>query len=264
MRVLSLSMSYFYKPSLEVVVLMYHRVSGDINLELDIPLSSFQTQMEWLVKNYHIISLDDLFNAELSYLNGDKPRAVITFDDAFSDFYYYAWPILKKLEIPSTLYVPTEFVEHPDRPPISVYNSGIDSSKLEPMSWDQLREVSSDPNVIIGAHSHAHQEYSSFNEVEIMQDIHKSHELYERELGFIPRHFAYPRGAYSNEANAVLCKHYSSIAFVGGGRLDKQKLKSRYVTRTPILRSDGEFWFKYRVNGSLYYEELLADFIKKR
>jgi peptidoglycan/xylan/chitin deacetylase (PgdA/CDA1 family) len=43
------------------------------------------------------------------------PRAVlVTFDDAYQDFKQHAWPVLKRYQIPVTLFVPTAFPDHPE------------------------------------------------------------------------------------------------------------------------------------------------------
>jgi len=44
------------------------------------------------------------------------PRAVlITFDDAYLDFAEHAWPVLRRLSLPATLFVPTAYPDHPER-----------------------------------------------------------------------------------------------------------------------------------------------------
>ena len=35
---------------------------------------------------------------------------VLTFDDAYGDFYYNAWPLLRKYGFRATVFVPTDYV----------------------------------------------------------------------------------------------------------------------------------------------------------
>lgn len=93
----------------QVAILMYHRVSprpDGWSLE---PLSppSFEEQAEYFCRNYEMLPLDKL----VSYLRQGKAlpeKAVaITFDDGYRDNYLHAYPILKKYNIPATVFLTT-------------------------------------------------------------------------------------------------------------------------------------------------------------
>lgn len=261
---LSILFTSFRHNESDLVILMYHRVTGDIDLEIDIEFLNFEKQIVWLRDNYNVISLDkatEIFKSEIS-LNYSRKSVVITFDDAFEDFYTHAWPLLKKFNLPSTLYVPTEFINNHDKVPISSPITDLD--KLKPMTWDMLREVMKDPLVTIAAHSHTHSEFSKMTASAIEQEVIESKNNFQTELGFIPRHFAYPRGAWNIEAKNTVKKYYKTISLVGGGGVNFAKLKLLEIPRVPILKSDGFKFFKYRLQERLKFDELIADIIKKR
>lgn len=102
-------------------VLTYHRVA---NLHADPSLSlrsisavpeSFALQMRHLRQHYAPVSMQDLLSAIVEQ-KPLPPRAVlITFDDAYHDFVDWAWPTLKSLGLPATLFVPTAYPDHPER-----------------------------------------------------------------------------------------------------------------------------------------------------
>lgn len=104
-------------------VLTYHRVDvPQARPWLDPVLISaspevFESQMRYLSANYHPISVSDVL--EVLERNDRRilpPRAVlVTFDDAYQDFEQHAWPVLKRYQIPVTLFVPTAFPDHPER-----------------------------------------------------------------------------------------------------------------------------------------------------
>jgi peptidoglycan/xylan/chitin deacetylase (PgdA/CDA1 family) len=75
----------------------------------------FEAQMTAVLRHHRPIALADLLAASRG--SGQlPPRAVlVTFDDAYRDFRDNAWPILKKLGIPVTLFVPTAFPDAPER-----------------------------------------------------------------------------------------------------------------------------------------------------
>jgi peptidoglycan/xylan/chitin deacetylase (PgdA/CDA1 family) len=67
----------------------------------------------FVARRYRVIGMDDLLDVrETGRPIG--PRAVmITFDDAYRDFADHAWPILRRLHLPVTLFVPTGYVDDP-------------------------------------------------------------------------------------------------------------------------------------------------------
>lgn len=102
-------------------VLTYHRVDrpearADLNPALiSATPEGFAAQMGWLAANYRVLSL-----AELAQAVRDRaplpPRAVmVTFDDASVDFGEHAWPVLRRLGLPVTLFVPTGYPDRPER-----------------------------------------------------------------------------------------------------------------------------------------------------
>ncbi len=102
-------------------VLTYHRVDEpDAHPELSPTLNSatpqgFAQQMAYLASQCRVVSMAEVLRF---YARGESlpPRAVlVTFDDAYCDFQEYAWPILKRLQLPVTLFVPTAFPDHLER-----------------------------------------------------------------------------------------------------------------------------------------------------
>lgn len=98
-----------------LATLTYHRVAdpGDTP-ELDPALVSarpheFQAQLEYLVASRPVVGLDEV----LAAFRGDRelpPGAVsLTFDDAYRDFADHAWPIIRRLGVPVTLFVATAY-----------------------------------------------------------------------------------------------------------------------------------------------------------
>ena len=89
-----------------LVVLTYHHV--------DVP-DAFDEQMRYLAKNYQVVSMPEVLEV---YKHGGclpSPALMITFDDAYTDFMTHAWPILKRYQLPVTLFVSTAFPDHPER-----------------------------------------------------------------------------------------------------------------------------------------------------
>jgi peptidoglycan/xylan/chitin deacetylase (PgdA/CDA1 family) len=86
-------------------ILCYHRVGTE-----GVPLFSrldpqvFKAQMKYIRKHYRLVSVGQLCR---EIANGDnvKPSLAITFDDGYRDLYTHAFPVLRKYEIPATIYL---------------------------------------------------------------------------------------------------------------------------------------------------------------
>jgi peptidoglycan/xylan/chitin deacetylase (PgdA/CDA1 family) len=102
-------------------VLTYHRV--DIVREddaLDPTLVSaspetFAEQMHYLATRYKVVSLAQVMDAR-EQRRPLPPRSVLlTFDDGYCDFGENVWPLLKRLGLAATLFVPTALPGNPAR-----------------------------------------------------------------------------------------------------------------------------------------------------
>ncbi|MGH6908147.1 MAG: polysaccharide deacetylase family protein [Aestuariivirga sp.] len=66
--------------------------------------------------------------------------------------------------------------------------------RAEAMGWDELRLIAADPLCTIGAHTVHHYAVSQLGEAEALDEMTKSADRIERELGSRPAYFAYPYG----------------------------------------------------------------------
>lgn len=96
-------------------ILAYHRVAELRDTQtvdarsVSATPAGFTRQMKHLARNYHVISMLQLLNRVENGIPLPKRAVLITFDDAYSDFAYAAWPTLKRFGLPATLFVPTAY-----------------------------------------------------------------------------------------------------------------------------------------------------------
>jgi peptidoglycan/xylan/chitin deacetylase (PgdA/CDA1 family) len=91
------------------VILMYHRVLKDEFINGLAP-QEFEKQIAYIHKYFNVVSIEDLLRDIKN--NISKPYSLaLTFDDGHYDFYTSAWPILKKYNLPASLYITTGFVD---------------------------------------------------------------------------------------------------------------------------------------------------------
>ncbi len=101
-------------------VLTYHRVLDPKDdphayQRVTIKPDDFERQVRFLVENYHVISMQELLRVSQNEAVLPSRAVLVTFDDGYNDFAENAWPILKKHQVPVTLFVPTAYPDHPER-----------------------------------------------------------------------------------------------------------------------------------------------------
>ncbi|VAW58683.1 Polysaccharide deacetylase [hydrothermal vent metagenome] len=100
-------------------ILAYHRIY-DMGNEDEFPFDpelisatpdDFETQMRYVKKHFNPIT----FKHIIDYQNGNTKLpecpVIITFDDGHLDNYTHAFPVLKKLHIPATIFISTEYMD---------------------------------------------------------------------------------------------------------------------------------------------------------
>jgi peptidoglycan/xylan/chitin deacetylase (PgdA/CDA1 family) len=111
----------------KLLILMYHQIhQGQAdpveNFDgLSVELNDFVRQMRYLARHYQVISLEQ----GLERSSTSAHRAVIAFDDAYASFHHFAYPVLRALGLPATVFVPTDFIE----------------GRMQIMWWDRLRQI---------------------------------------------------------------------------------------------------------------------------
>ena len=220
-----------------IIALMYHRFEENKYPSTNIRINDFIKHIE-LMKNSNIEFIDEKTLKEiiLKKKNYSEKKILLTIDDAFLSFYKNAWPILQKEKIPFILFVNTREINnrHPNY-----------------MSWDQIREIQKSNLGIIGGHSFSHEYLAFATEDEIVKDINKSIEDYQRELNFNPEIFSYPFGEYSLEVKNIVKKLGYVMAFGQHSGVIHQRSDIFELPRFPINESYGTLdRFSFLLNTS--------------
>jgi len=95
----------------KVIVLMYHRIACPETdpWQLSVHKENFEQQLDVIKKNYKVISIREL-SEQLANNKIETNCICITFDDAYTDNYLYAKPLLEKYNFPATFFVPVHFI----------------------------------------------------------------------------------------------------------------------------------------------------------
>ena len=88
-----------------VRILLYHRFSTFAQ-------ESLAAQCAHLRKHYHLVSLDEIAGWLRKGETLPKNSLAVTVDDGYRDFYQNAYPIFSAHQIPVTIFLATEFLDH--------------------------------------------------------------------------------------------------------------------------------------------------------
>jgi len=99
----------------KVAILMYHSIQnskkGQTSLYYQKVISSspndFEKQIIYLKKRFNIISLDEYVTIVKNKRIIPRNCVIITFDDGYRDNYINAYPILRKYNVPATIFITT-------------------------------------------------------------------------------------------------------------------------------------------------------------
>jgi peptidoglycan/xylan/chitin deacetylase (PgdA/CDA1 family) len=231
-------------------VLIYHQVESGTKGQMDVPASRFRRQVEWLATRGRFARLEDVLTEAGS---DDAERVwVLTFDDGYEDVYDHAFPVMRDAGIPFTLYLTTRPMEQRTR-----YDNGA-----APLTWDQVNEMISTGLVTVGAHTHTHPDLRHLSRDRIADEFERSNRLIVERTGIVPRHFCYPKGYWSADAEEEIADRYDT-ATLGAGHPVTERTNPFRIHRVPVQRSDGEFFFKQKMKSGLRLEESARRAIKR-
>lgn len=145
---------------------------------------------DYRVKGWKFVSIDKL---------PKKGKWVcITFDDGYRDNYTLAYPMLKRLGVPFTVYVTTGFINN--QQPMWWY-----PDEQLGISHEELRAMDADPLCTIGAHTVSHPKLDTLTRKQQYKEIADSKQVLENLLGHEVQHFSFPHGAH-NEDSLTICR----------------------------------------------------------
>ena len=193
-----------------LLVLMFHKVT-----EPNDQFEHLEQFFLYLKTHYSIVLPGDLIpKLRLS--------VCLTFDDAYADFYWKVFPLLKKHQIPAVLAVPTGFILEDTlllptaRMAItqSEAMTGENYKKAPFCTWQELKEMHDSELVKLASHYHTHAS-SKTNDFDINKELVYSRQLLTSKSGKAVDTLVYPYGHYSKEIHTISCQHYTYIMRIG-------------------------------------------------
>ncbi len=174
-------------------IIMYHSIeakAADKKNLLVVGAAAFEEQMRFLREHkYNVISLKELANLIKNKLPIPPKTVVITFDDGYKNNLTVALPVLKRYNLPATIFVaPTEISRVP------YY-----------LNWEELKSLSETPLIDIGAHSMSHAFLPGIkDENTLIYEIRGSKKMLEKKLGKNISLFSYPAGGFNKKIRQIV------------------------------------------------------------
>ena len=212
-----------------VPVLNYHQINNEDHNVLTLSDTEFEAQINYLSQEgYNGISPDQLAD----YLQYGKQLPskpiLITLDDGYKDNYRVAYPILQKYHFTATIFVITDFIGH--------YGKYL--------TWNQIREMS-DNGFSFEDHTLSHISLPKASDEEIRNQLVKSREALEWQLGKKVEYLAYPGGEYDSRVIQLAKEAGYRAAFTVNFGRDRINSTLYTLNRIPIFGGESHTFFRF-------------------
>jgi peptidoglycan/xylan/chitin deacetylase (PgdA/CDA1 family)/trans-aconitate methyltransferase len=192
---------YAQERQFTIPVLMYHRVAEEGPEDLSayrVSARTLEHQLRFLRRRgFRSITTAQWMEAACSRGSLRGRPIILSFDDAYLDFYDTAWPLIARNGFSAHVFVPTGKVGA---------TSDWDAAYGEPaplMSWEQIDELSKQ-GCTFGSHLHTHTAADLMSSAALLEEAVGSRELLEKVTGQEVRTVAPPYGAMDSRTEQIL------------------------------------------------------------
>lgn len=186
-------------------IFYYHRIAdlGFVDPHVDdrnVTPRVFEKQIARLASVAEFLPLHDLQHKVASPPTQHRPFVCLTFDDGYANFCAQALPILKRYNVPATVFVITSLIGRQGPLPFDSW-SRRNSHRAPPetwrsMNWGEIEACLSSGLITIGAHSHRHLKGRECTEAQLREEVEQSRDVMRSRLGEAQaRAYAYPYGS---------------------------------------------------------------------
>jgi peptidoglycan/xylan/chitin deacetylase (PgdA/CDA1 family) len=230
----------------EVLVLCYHGVSPTWPARLSIEPDAFERQIASLAKRGYR-------GATVRQAIEDPPAErtlAVTFDDAYRSVLELARPILDRLGMPASVYVPTSW---PGReapmswPGIDQWLDTPHEGELRCMSWDELRGLG-DLGWEVGSHTRSHPRLPELGDSALDEELAGSRADCEAGLGAPCDSLAYPYGAV--DERVIEAAGRAGYAYAVSLPRGLHRPRPLHWPRVGVYHVDGETDWRFRLKVS--------------
>jgi peptidoglycan/xylan/chitin deacetylase (PgdA/CDA1 family) len=186
-------------------ILTYHSIDNN-GSAISVSPEKFRSQVRQLKEmSFEVISLSQ---AVACLFQGEALPArslVMTFDDGFKSVYHEAYPVLREMGLPATVFLVPEYCGRSNQWPGQPRR--IPASEL--LDWKEIKEMS-EHGIDFGAHTLTHRDLSQLPFDEAVREIRESKLILENRLGRPVRFFAYPYGKGTAAIRSIVGREFAA------------------------------------------------------
>jgi peptidoglycan/xylan/chitin deacetylase (PgdA/CDA1 family) len=178
----------------DLLILCYHAVSGSWPNAGAIDPAVLEHQVAYLLRRGY---RPETLSAALAAEHGQR-SLVVSFDDAFSSVLERGLPVLRRLGVPATLFVPTDFAAEAAPMTWSTLARWLGTEherELRCMSWQEVRQVAAE-GWEVGSHTCSHPKLTALGPQAARAELLRSRQVCEEQLQRACPTLAYPFGLY--------------------------------------------------------------------
>lgn len=235
----------FADPQVNIAILCYHNLSPTTPGSMNMTPQKFEAEMQWLKDNgFSFITLNDA----VDYLQGRRatlpPKPVVlTADDGWQSVYTYMFPIVRKLNIPVTLFI---------------YPGTISEGK-HALTWDELKQLKQTGLFEIQGHTYTHPNFkiakrhlspAAYDKF-VKNELVNSKKVLEDKLGVKISYLAWPFGIYNNYLEQQAKDAGYVMAFTIGGLGANRSFAPMEQPRFMIIDAESMKTFQELINGAV-------------
>jgi len=211
-------------------VLTYHSIGS----QRGVTEENFRQQMFWLSNYAAVLELDSVVRDEWIPSPSGLVCA-ITFDDGYASVYRKAFPILRKLRLPATVYLVVEAIGAVQRFSSNEFEGLYPDEDM--LMWSEVKEMR-DGGLQFGSHLLRHHDLTSLSAADADEQLIGSKHQVEERLGVPCTSFCYPWGRHNNAtADAVRGAGYENAVITIQDRWDRAHPPDRYrIPRADVRR----------------------------
>jgi peptidoglycan/xylan/chitin deacetylase (PgdA/CDA1 family) len=230
------------------IILCYHAVSEDWPSVGAVTPDLLDRQLRHLLsRRYRPLTLSEACESHSA-----GRTFVVTFDDAFHSILERGLPVLERLGIRATVFVPTDFASEAAPMTWSTLSQWVGTAherELRCMSWDDIRRLAG-LGWEVGSHTCSHPKLTAVGPGEAALELNRSKLVCEEELQSGCASFAYPFGSHDREiVDLVDRAGYESAVTLGERLLGARRREHRLqLSREGIYRTTG--WPHFRAATS--------------